>query len=371
MKAIVNGKILINGEAILGKALIFDEKIHSIVDEKEIDKGIQIIDAKGNYVSPGFINIHIHGIGGFDTMDEDGIQNMSLELVKTGVTSFLASTVTSDYTTLEKLFAKLPEESNICGAKFLGIHLEGPYISKGKLGAHKEAYLKKPDIDFILKHKKNIKMLTYAPEEDSNNEFLKFLVDETNIIPAIGHTDGDKDIILKAVKGGCKIFTHLFNAMTGIHHRKPGAVSVALIENTYIELISDNIHVDPYLYNLVSKMKSRERIILISDSMKAANLIDGSYKLGELDVKVRDGRATLSDGTLAGSIMTLNKGLLNFVNNSNYSIEEAIDFVTSNPAKLLNLDKLGKLQAGYDSDINIFDDNINIKEVYVKGKKVY
>lgn len=371
MKCILNGKILRDNKIIENKGLLFNDRILGIIDIEKIPKDAEIIDARGNYVSAGFINAHIHGIMGFDTMDEKGIENISKEIIKTGVTSFLGTTVTSDYKTLDNLFDKLPDNKDLKGAKFLGIHLEGPYISMEKLGAHKKEYQKKPDIEFIKKYKDIIKMVTYAPEEDSDGGFLKYLKENTNIVASIGHTNGSKDEILKAVRDGCENFTHLFNAMTGIHHRKPGAVSVGLLEDVYVEIIPDNIHIDRYLYELIVRTKSSDKIIIISDSMKAAGMADGRYKLGELDVIVKDNKATLENGTLAGSILEINTGLKNFIENSSVSIEDAINYVSKNPAKMLKLKDIGELKENYVSDICIFDENINIKSVYAKGIKVY
>lgn len=371
MKSIINGKLLIDNKIIENKALLFNERIIGIKDVNDIPKEAELINARGNYVSAGFINAHIHGIMGFDTMDDKGIENISRDIVKTGVTSYLGTTVTSDYETLNRLFKSLPQKDEVKGANFLGIHLEGPYISMDKLGAHKKEYQRKPDIDFIKEHKDLIKMVTFAPEEDVDGSFLKYITENTDIVASIGHTNGSKDEILQAVKRGCKNFTHLFNAMTGIHHRKPGAVSVGLLEDVYVELIPDNIHVDRYLYELILRVKENNKLILISDSMKAAGMKDGKYKLGELDVFVKDNRATLEDGTLAGSILELNKGLSNFIENTSITIENAIDFVSKNPAKMLNLKNVGELKENYDSDICIFNEKINIESVYIKGEKVY
>ncbi|MBK5240045.1 N-acetylglucosamine-6-phosphate deacetylase [Clostridium sp.] len=380
MKIIINGKILIKDEVVYEKSLLFDEKILEFVEAEDLEKLLprcdEIIDAKGNFVSPGFIDIHVHGSGGYDVMDgtEEALSVISSVLAQNGVTGFLPTTMTMSE---EKIYAALDNiriqmKKKINGSKILGAHMEGPFINKKYKGAQKEDFIIKPNFKFIEDYIDVIKLITLAPEEDDNFDFIKEIVKRTNIILSIGHSNADYEETMEAIKCGISHATHTFNAMTPLNHRKPGIVGAILNSDIYCELIADGIHVHPAIFNILKKLKGTDRIILITDSMRAGCLKDGVSELGGQKVIVKNNSARLEDGTLAGSILKLNEGVKNFMNNSDIDICEAISLVSINPARELGLDKVkGSLEVGKYADIVILDSNFNVQQTIVEGNTVF
>lgn len=380
MKAIINGKIIMENEIIEDKILLFDEKIIEFIEtkafEKLVEKCEEIIDAKGDFVSPGFIDIHIHGSGGYDVMDgtREAIDGISLAVVKNGVTGFLPTTMTMSK---EKIYAALDSirgamKSETKGAKVLGAHLEGPFINKKYKGAQPEEFIIEPNYGYIENHIDVLKLITLAPERDENFNFIKETKQKTNIILSIGHSNADYEEAMAAIEQGITHATHTFNAMTPLNHRKPGIVGAVFNSDIYCEVIADGIHIHPAIFKTLKKVKGKERIILITDSMRAGCLKDGISELGGQKVIVKDNAARLEDGTLAGSILKLNKGIKNFMDNSDMSIYDAISLVSINPARELGLDNIkGSLEKGKFADIVILDGAFNVKQTIVEGKTFY
>lgn len=380
MKIIINGKILVGNRVVYGKALLYDEKIIEFVEtdnlEKYLGKCEEIIDAKGNFVSPGFIDMHVHGSFGYDVMDatEEALSSISSVLAQNGVTGFLPTTMTMSK---EKIYASLDNVRNsmkkkINGAKILGAHMEGPFINKKYKGAQQSDFIMNPTFKFIEKYIDVIKLITLAPEEDENFEFIKETVKKTNIILSIGHSNAQYEEAMDAIKCGVSHATHTFNAMTPLNHRKPGIVGAILNSPIYCELIADGIHVHPAIFNILKKVKGLDKIILITDSMRAGCLKDGISELGGQRVIVANNSARLEDGTLAGSILKLNEGVKNFMDNTDIDICEAISLVSINPARELGIDELkGSLDVGKYADIIILDSNFNIQQTIVEGNTVF
>jgi len=380
MKAIINGKIIKENNIIEGQVLLFNEKIMKFLDKETFEKSGQeceeIIDAKGNYVSPGFIDMHIHGSGGYDVMDGtiEAINGVSQAVVKNGVTGFLATTMTMSK---EKIYSALDSvrevmKSEVKGAKVLGAHMEGPFINKKHKGAQPEKSILEPNYKFIESYTDVLKLITLAPEMDKNFNFINETKEKTNIILSIGHSDAEYEETMEAINHGITHATHTFNAMTPLNHRKPGIVGAVFNSDVYCELIADGIHIHPAIFKILKKVKGKERIILITDSMRAGCLKDGISELGGQKVIVKDNAARLEDGTLAGSILKLNKGIKNFMDNSGMNMCEAISLVSINPARELNIDKLkGSLEPGKFADIVILDEAFNIKQTIVEGKTFY
>ena len=373
MKSLINGRLILpdaNGNfKICAECLNFDGKIISI---GEPEGGAEIIDAENNFVAPGFINIHIHGATGVDTMDDDinALKKLSDFLPSTGVTSFLPTTMTMP---LEKIYRALENirigKNFSTGAKILGANVEGPFISKKFKGAQAEENILPADFELIKNFVDVIKIITVAPEE-INFDFIDRCL-EKNIIVSIGHSAATYEIAMAAIERGANHITHLFNAQTGLHHRKPGVVGAALDSNAIVEIIADNVHVCPVAQRIVSKIKPRSEIILITDSIRACGVGDGLSELGGQKVFVKGNVATLKDGTLAGSIAPMNEVLKNFHANTNFSVAECVELVTKNPAVELKIfDKLGSLEVGKAADITIFDDDFNVKKTFIDGKEV-
>jgi N-acetylglucosamine-6-phosphate deacetylase len=377
MNVLKNIKLLQNNSISYNKAVIYDNKIRQIVNEDEVNKfdNIEnIIDGKGMYLSPGFIDVHVHGCSSYDVMDHDpdNLQIISSNLARTGVTSFLPTTMTLELSEIENTLLKIRKAKDLVdGAQILGCHLEGPFISKIFKGAHDEKYIIPPDFQLVEKYADIIKIVTLAPELDGSMEFIDFCK-EHGIIVSIGHTNATFEKAVEAIHRGARHFTHTFNAMTSLKHREPGAIGAAMLNDVTCEIIADNIHVHPAAQKVLVKTKGHQKVILITDAMRACLMCDGSYLLGGQEVIVADRQARLKDGTLAGSVLTLNTALKNIIRSTDTPLPYAIDMLTINPAKLLNLDsQKGSIDTDKDADFTIFDDNFNIHFTIVGGKIKY
>lgn len=377
MKVIINGNIILENNIVEKKVLVFDDKIKDIREELGLDYSIfdEVIDANGAFVSPGFIDIHIHGNGGCDTMDGtiDAISTISSSITKNGVTSFLPTTCTMSDEKIQSVLhtIKLAMKDNMPGATVLGAHLEGPFINKSCKGAQNEKYILLPDFKLIENHLDVVKIISYAPEKDYNFEFAK-KVKNSNIILSIGHTMSSYEKAIEAINEGVSHVTHTFNAMTPLKHREPGVVGAAFTTDVNCEIIADMIHIHPALFQFIINVKGVDHTLLITDSMKAGNIDKGTYDLGGLKVIVDDNSARLENGTLAGSILKMNDAIKNVYENTNLSLPEVVKMATLNQAKELKLDKyIGSISEGKKADIIIFDDNFEINKTFVNGKIVY
>jgi N-acetylglucosamine-6-phosphate deacetylase len=338
--------------------------------------------ARDQYVVPGFIDVHIHGAAGADTMDAtiEAIETMAKALPAEGTTSFLATTITQKHESIEnalKNAAHYQKGHNDSGkAEVLGVHLEGPFINKKRAGAQPKEYIIDPDIE-LFKHWQeladgSIKLVTVAPELENGTNFIQYL-HETGVSASIGHTDAVYEEMEKAVQAGAKQVTHLFNGMRGIHHREPGVAGSALIfKELMVELIADGIHVRPEVMKLVINAKGPEGMILITDAMRAKCLKNGVYDLGGQDVSVAEGKALLADGTLAGSILKMNDSIKNILNAAEIPISDAVQMASVNPAKQLNLyDRKGSISVGKDADITILSNEYQVELTFCRGEIAY
>lgn len=385
MKAIINGRFIIPDETghfavEEGLALFFDEKIRAIRPAATVSAAGReeleaCIDARGAYVSPGFLNVHIHGCVGADTMDDDpeAIRKMQLFQARTGVTAFLPTTMTYDFPTLGRAFRHVREAmAREEGARVLGCHMEGPFISPAKKGAQAEKNIAKADFAKIAPHQDIVKIITVAPEELPDGG--QFIADchAHGIVVSLGHTAADYATARQAIEEyGAKHITHLFNAMTGLHQRRPGVVGAALDTDANCELIVDNVHIHPAVQRIVYRLK-KDHLILITDSLRACGLGDGPSELGGQKVFVKGTLATLEDGTIAGSVLCMNDGLRIFRENTGAPIEEVVTTVTKTPSKELGLyNELGSLSVGKRADITIFDDALKIQRTIVAGRDAY
>ncbi len=319
--------------------------------------GDNVIDAKGKRVIPGLIDVHLHGFGGNDVSD-GRLREMSVALAKAGTTCWLPTTMTDSAENLEHITCgELPTE----GAIIAGFHLEGPYISPKKKGAQNEAYIQKADIE-SFKRFKNVKKITVAPEMDGCIEFIK----QVDICVSLGHTDCTYDDAIKAIEAGANSLTHTFNAMPPMLHRAPGPIGAACEKGIYAEVICDGNHVHKSAVLALYKMFTSDRMILISDTIRPAGCPDGRYDSGGLDVYMRDGVATLKDGTLAGGSQPLMFGVKKAVE---FGIDfyEAVKMATETPANSLGLNK-GRVEEGFDADLIILNDDMSIDTVIIGGK---
>jgi N-acetylglucosamine-6-phosphate deacetylase len=372
VKAIVNAKILYEDNIIEGKTVLFDKKIVNITDKIDEDD-IEIINANGAYVSAGFIDLHIHGSGGADVMDAtpEALENISSALLQTGTTSFLATTMTMSQERIDKALQNIQLHSqDVTGAEILGVHLEGPFINTSKHGAQDKVYIQTPDIALIKEYMNEVKMITLAPEIKGAESFVKYLSAQyPHIILSIGHSDASYEKSKESFSWGISHATHLFNAMNPYHHRNPGIVGAVFDADVTCDIIADLVHTHPSILKLVYQIK-REKLILITDAMRAGCMKSGTYDLGGRSVLVEGDKATLEDGTLAGSVLKLNEALKNMTMATSMTQVEAVNAVTKIPAQKLGLKK-GELKIGYDADIVIFDENFSIISTIVAGEVKY
>ena len=382
MLAIKNGRFIVPDEQgtfvfrTEGVLLCEGEKIKGFVNEQDIPAAAEIIDAQGQYVSPGFINVHIHGCAGADTMDADmdGLERMAKMQARTGVTGFLPTTMTCKWYEVEDALATVMEamESQPMGARVLGAHMEGPFISPAKKGAQAEENIRQADYKMVKPWEKVVKIITLAPEELPDYDFVD-KCHAAGITVSIGHTAADYDTAVSAVKEhGIHHFTHVYNAMTGFSHRAPGVVGAAFDTDANCEIIADNVHSHPAAQRLLYHAKGGKNIVLITDSLRACGLGDGPSELGGQEVFVKGELATLKDGTIAGSVATMNRCVKIFWENTGAELPQIIEMVTKTPAQELALyEDVGSLESGKRADIVIFDEEVQIHKTVIGGKVYY
>ncbi|MBQ6601313.1 MAG: N-acetylglucosamine-6-phosphate deacetylase [Clostridia bacterium] len=374
MKAIIGGKIILKDRVAEDCALLYTDKIEGVVPVKLVPENAEIIDAEGGYVAPGLIDMHIHGYLGKDVCDgeEESIRTISKGLLANGVTGYLPTTMTEDMAVIRKALEvcrSLKQESKSWeGSEILGCHAEGPFISESKKGAQDAKYILKPDAAFVKEYSDIIKTITLAPEEDSEDfDAIREICRDTDVVISMGHTSADYETAMASVNAGVKHATHLFNAMTPLAHRAPGVVGAALNSDVSAEVIVDTFHVDASLYNMLWKLKGR-KLCFITDCLPAGGLPEGEYTLGGQKIIYKGIVCRLEDGTVAGSVLHLNKGVWNVYTNSDIPLYECVNCASLNPATVLGLEKTkGSLETGKDADIIITDNNFDIKKTIIKG----
>ena len=376
---IINGKIVLPDAVVCGKSLAFDEdseKICGIVDTLPADAAV--IDAKGNYVAPGLVDIHIHGYLGEDTSDAkpEGIKKMAYGVAENGVTAFLPTTMTvskQEIVAALNAVRSLKEESKSWnGAEILGVHAEGPFINPSKKGAQAEENILAPDASFILENADIIKSVTLAPEMDKDHACIKRLAAESDVLISMGHTDAKFEEAMQATADGVSHATHLFNAMSALAHRNPGVVGAALsADHVSVEVIADTFHINPGLYSIIAKVKG-DKMVLITDCTRAGGMPDGEYDLGGQPIFLSGIECRLADGTIAGSVLKLNSAVKNVLDHTSLPVHEVFNMASLNPATAIHCaDRIGSLEAGKDADIIIADESINIVRTIKKGRTIY
>jgi N-acetylglucosamine-6-phosphate deacetylase len=384
-----NGKIITPYTIIpKGTVLVSGDKIIAVVEgDQELEDAVEV-DARGNYISPGFIDMHVHGGGGHDFMD--GNDAAFLKIAEThaqyGTTSMFPTTLTSE---LEDLYHTLDlyeqaSKNNTRGAQFLGLHLEGPYFALNQRGAQDPRYIRDPDpaeYQDILSRSASIKRWSAAPELKGGMAFGKYVTSK-GILAALAHTDAIYEEVLEAYESGYTLATHFYSAMSGVTRRNAfryaGVIeSVYLLDGIDVEIIADGVHLPAPLLKLVYKIKGADRIALITDAMRAAGIsrtesILGSLKNG-LSVIIEDGVAKLPDRTsFAGSVATADRLVRTMIEKAEVALTDAVQMITSTPARIMNISaSKGSLEKGKDADIVIFDDDINIQMTMIKGTVVY
>ncbi|WP_318503768.1 N-acetylglucosamine-6-phosphate deacetylase [Bacillus sp. T3] len=376
------GKIIEDGYIkIKNKKILELGSVESLIPENTMD--FLIIDFPSVYQAiPGLIDVHIHGVNGADTMDgtSEALDTMVTSLPMEGTTSFLATTMTQSS---EKIEQALKTVGNYIGkqpaqgcAEILGIHLEGPFVNTAMAGAQPLEHIIDPDLSLFKEWEKQanhqIKLVTLAPELPNCLELIAYLK-KREIIASIGHTNASYEEVQNAIHVGASHVTHLFNQMRGLHHREPGTAGAALLlDELKCELIVDGVHLRPEMVKLAYKQKGSKGLVLITDAMRAKCLKNGQYDLGGQTVHVKDGKATLENGTLAGSILKLGQAVKNIVYFTGCSLQEAIEMASTNPAKELKVfDRKGSIAVGKDADIVILDEHLEVVMTFCRGVLSY
>lgn len=379
MKAIIDGMLVLPDEILAGYVLLYeDDRITDIVPRKGIRLGrcTEIVDADGNFVVPGFINEHIHGCGGADVMDVDAaaLATMQRLLPRTGVTSFLPTTMTAGREEIEKALIRIREAKENTGARILGAHLEGPFINAEYKGAQAAEAIETADFSWLYPYKDVIKIITVAPETLPDQQFLQ-ACDAAGIIVSVGHSAATYEDVTAVMEGRPMYHvTHVYNAMTGLHQRRPGIVGAALVsEKAHCEIICDNLHVHPAAQKIAYRLKGKDKLILITDSLRACLTADSISELGGQTVYVKDGAARLEDGTLAGSIAAMNEVVYNAAVNMGASLPEAVAMASLTPARDLGVDQfLGSLEKGKQADMVVLDkEDFHVKTTLIAGEIAY
>ncbi len=386
---IFNGRIITPYRMINNGSILVEEgKIADISEGRLPVSECTTIDAKGLYVSPGFIDIHTHGGGGFDFMDGtvEAYLGAAIEHAKHGTTALVPTTVTSTKESLKETFEiyKKAKASKYKGASLLGLHLEGPYFSMEQRGAQDPRYIKNPEreeYEEILSWSDDIIRWSAAPELDGAMEFGRFLK-EKNILPSIGHSNAIYEEVIEAFENGYTHITHLYSGMSGVRrinaYRYAGVIESAfLIDEMTVEIIADGAHLPSSLLKLIYKIKGPDKIALVTDSMRAAGMPEGESILGGIrdgqKVIVEDGVAKLPDRTaFAGSVATADRLVRTMINIAQVPLIDAVRMMTTTPAKIMKIDdRKGSIVVGKDADLVIFDEDINIQTTMVEGEVVY
>jgi N-acetylglucosamine-6-phosphate deacetylase len=326
------------------------------------DRGLPII-------LPGFIDLHVHGGGGADIMEGgDATQKVAALHLRHGTTSLLATTMTAPPSDLDRAFNALAESCRIKpvgGARVLGVHLEGPYINPGKLGAQPD-FARASDLQELARLHRiaPVRLITLAPEMPGNFDIIERLVAAGHIVQ-IGHSLGGYEDGVAALNKGARGFTHLFNAMTGMHHRKPGMAGAALAHAEFAEIIPDMLHVHPGAIRVA--LRAIPRLFCVTDSTAAAGMPDGQYRLGRHTVTKCLGGVRLADGTLAGSTLTMDQALRNLVNEVGLDLPDASRRVSTNAAEYLGESKRGRIEAGAWADLVVLDRDLKLQQVISEG----
>ncbi|MEZ4729640.1 MAG: N-acetylglucosamine-6-phosphate deacetylase [Caldilineaceae bacterium] len=361
----------------IGDVLIGDAKINR-VERNNPSHPSAVLDATGCYVLPGFIDLHVHGGAGCDTMDAtpEALAVMSHFSAHHGVTSFLATTMTASHGDILRAVTAVRQwgQQLAPGARILGLHIEGPYISLKYPGAQPADYIHPPSLSEFaeLMAAGPVRMITLAPEVAGADELIAAACRQ-GVTVVWGHTDATYEQCVQAAALGVTQATHTYNAMSGLHHRRPGVLGATLtLDQIYAQLIADNIHVHPAAMNVLARCKGVERILLITDAMRAAGLPEGEYELGGQPVTVTDGSCRLVDGTLAGSILTMERALANFMAATGLTLADAWPVTSRTPAQSLGLaHQVGALAPGYQADLVLLDAQFQVVATVVEGQVVY
>lgn len=358
---------------------VVDGVVEAVLNE--VPDGAEVIDYSEYIIAPGLVDTHIHGYKNYDVMDADpeGLEVMSSSLPSCGVTSWLPTTLTDSTENLNEACRVIAENyRSLSGAKVQGIFLEGPYFTEKYQGAQNPKYMSNPSKEqldeWVELSQGLVNKIAIAPERDGAVEFIKHAGDK-DVGIALAHSDATFEEASAAIEAGAKIFIHLYNGMSGLHHRNPGMVGAALAskEAIFTEIIADGHHVHPGAIQVVRNARGADEIVLVTDCMRAGGIGEGESRLGEFPVYVKDGQARMvKDDHLAGSILELIDGVRNLVKWEIASVSEAIRMASINPARSVGIDDVcGKIAPEYAADFIVIDEDVNLVATYVDGVEKY
>lgn len=363
---IKRGKVFQEDGNFLEQTLYVND--HRLVDKAEYQYDGEVIDAEGLLVLPGLVDIHSHGAAGEDFSDgnPEGLKKILQYEKRCGITSYCPTSMTFPKERLRQIFASIKGAQTEDGATVVGINMEGPFLDPAKKGAHVEKWIAAPDVAFVRELNQDadglVRLVTLAPNMDGAEEFIKEMHEEVCI--SLGHTAADYDCASRAMKLGAHHVTHLYNAMQPFGHRAPGLIGAAMDDpECMVELICDGYHIHPSAIRAAFRMFGPERVILISDSMRATGMENGTYELGGQEVTVQDRKAVLKDGTLAGSATNLYGCMCKAVE-FGIPLEQAIMAATANPARSIGIfDRVGSIRIGKQADLLLVSENLELKRV--------
>lgn len=376
MKAVTHVRLVLEDQVLDNHSLIYGDRIAALVPDEQLPAtGLEVTDGEGAYLSPGLIDLHIHGRQGADVMDgnRDSLQTIAASVAAQGVTGFLGTTMTMALPAIARAVEAARQwlEAPGPGAELLGLHLEGPFISPRYKGAQNQAHILAPDFDLVAPWLDVVRIVTLAPEAAGALEFIDRLRGK-GVVAAIGHSAATCEEALAAFGCGATHITHCFNAMSPLHHRAPGVVGAALGWPFTAELICDDIHVNPVFYQGFLNIKGLDRAIAVTDCMQAGGLPDGAYTLGGQPVEVREGACRLADGTLAGSTLQMNQALKHLGRSTDLTVPQLVRLGSLNPARVLGLEgERGSLAPGKRADFFLHDGAFRVFRTVCGGADIF
>jgi N-acetylglucosamine-6-phosphate deacetylase len=372
---VLQGTLILTNRLVQnGQIVVEDGTIVEVVEEARY---APTADFGPRYIAPGYLDLHVHGIGGADVFGgKASLQRMSDRFAAHGVTGWLSSTVTETLDLLQEATAAardyMAEEHS--GARLLGTHLEGPFLDIAHKGMQNPACIIPPDIgvtlDLLNAGGGTVRRMSLAPEQAGAEDVIRLLLDR-GVFPSAAHTGATYEQMMHAVSLGVRQVTHCFNAMTGLHHRHPGVVGASMFSNDlYAELIADGVHIHPAVMSILIRVKGRERVMLVTDAMIATELPDGEYDLGAQHIFVHDGAARLADGALASSTLTMDAAVQNLMAMCGVSLVDAVYMASTTPAEAMGWsDRRGRIAPGLDADLVVLDANLCVLDTWIGGHR--
>ncbi len=369
----IRGRLLIGPKWVPGAVVIEEGRLTRVL-HNSMNEAVPEPVLEASLVAPGFVDLQVNGGWGVEVGEgPEAIPYIASRLPETGVTSFLPTAITSTLERYVRLYGEFHTARKAPGACPLGLHLEGPYLSPARAGAHRRDLIEAADESWLdtLLAMDGLSLMTLAPERPDAPELIGRLV-AGGVRVSLGHTDASYDEFRRGADAGATLVTHSYNAMRGFQHREPGALAAALLDDRLTAcLIADGVHTHPAALELALRAKGSERIVLVSDSVAATGMPPGTYPLGEREV-VSDARSVrLSDGTLAGSLLTLDEAVRNMALWTSASPAEALRMAGELPARQLGLSSKGRIEPGYDADLVLLDEGLHIEATIVGGQVAY